>query len=97
MVKEKLKVKKEVKKMFSSKNNIGFKARNISGQYTIVALVMTFIMLIMFAKFYPTIKTYIDELLPQVDELTGTVIALIPFMIAIGILMSVVWYIIPKR
>ena len=81
-----------------SSDDRGFKARGmLNGQYTIVALVMTFIMLLMFAKFYPTIKTYIDELLPQVDDLTGTIIALIPFMIAVAIIMSIVWYIVPKR
>jgi len=81
--------------MFSTEKNM-FKAR-FKAQYTIVGLVMTFIMLLMFAKFYPTIESYINELLVQVDDLTGTIIALIPFMIAIGILMSIVWYIVPKR
>jgi len=84
--------------MFSSRQE-GFKnwKLELKGQFTVVALVMVFIMLLMFAKFYPTMKTYIEELVPQVDELTGLIVELVPFLIAVAILMSVTWYIIPKR
>lgn len=82
--------------MFCSEKKDGFRP-GIKAQFTVVALVMVFIMLLMFAKFYPTMKTYIDDLVGQTDELTATLVSLIPFLIAAAIIMSVTWYIIPKR
>lgn len=83
--------------MFSIDKKTGFKKFELKGQFTVVALIMVFIMLLMFVKFYPTMKSFIDELVPQVDELTGILISLIPFFIAAAIIMSVTWYIIPKK
>lgn len=83
--------------MFSIDKKIGFKKFEMTGQFTVVALIMVFIMLLMFVKFYPTMKDFIDELIPQVDELTGILISLIPFFIAAAIIMSITWYIIPKK
>jgi len=82
--------------MFCSEKKDGFRP-GMKAQFTVVALVMVFIMLLMFAKFYPTMKTYIDDLVGQTDELTATLVSLIPFLIAAAIIMSVTWYIIPKR
>jgi len=82
--------------MFCTERKNGFRP-GLKAQFTVVALVMVFIMLLMFAKFYPIMEEYIEDLVGEVDELTATLIALIPFLIAAAIIMSITWYIIPKR
>lgn len=42
-------------------------------------------------------QPYIAELIGTTDEMTALMVSLIPFLIAVAIVMSVVWYIIPKR
>jgi len=83
--------------MFSSKKtNFKFKA-----QFTLVALIMVFIMLIVFAKMYPLIEPYISDLvtglLADNYEMASVIVSLIPFMIATAIIMSIIYYIVPKR
>lgn len=83
--------------MFSSKkNNFKFKA-----QFTLVALIMVFIMLIVFAKMYPLIEPYISDLVTNLladnYEMASVIVGLIPFMIATAIIMSIIYYIVPRR
>lgn len=75
--------------MFSSKTC--FKA-----QFTIVSLVMILVMLIVYSQLYPVIEHFIDELIGESDPATATLISLIPFFIALAILLSVIWYIVPS-
>jgi len=83
--------------MFScNKNNFKFKA-----QFTLVALIMVFIMLIVFAKMYPLIEPYISDLVIDLlgdgYEMASVIVGLIPFMIATAIIMSIIYYIVPRR
>jgi uncharacterized BrkB/YihY/UPF0761 family membrane protein len=70
----------------------GFKA-----QFTLISLIMVFVMLIIYSQLYPVMKPYIDSLVGEVDDATAILIGLIPFFIALAIIMSVLYYIIPQR
>jgi len=83
--------------MFTSNKKEGFKKLELKAQFTVVALIMIFIMLLIFVKLYPTMKTYIDEVTPELDEMSALIVSLIPFMVAVAIFMSITWYIIPRR
>lgn len=70
----------------------------LKAQFTIYTLIMAFIMLLIFAKLYPIMKEQIDSLIASgVDELTATIVSLYPFLIATAIIMSVWFYVIPRR
>jgi len=70
----------------------------LKAQFTIYTLIMAFIMLLIFSKLYPTIQQTIDELIASgCDELTAVVVSLYPFLIAVAIIMSVWFYVIPRR
>jgi hypothetical protein len=69
----------------------------LKAQFTIVSLVMVLVMLVVYAYMYPTIETYIDLLIADSDPATATLISLIPFFIAIAIIMSIIWYIVPQK
>lgn len=71
--------------------------KRISGQFTIVSLVMTLVMLVVYSQLYPTIEGYIQTLIGESDPATATLLGLLPFFIAIAIIMSVIWYIVPQR
>ena len=62
------------------------------GQFTIIALMMTFIMLLIYSAFLPAINEIIDTVLPQVDSMTGIIISMIPLAIAMMILSTVLIY-----
>ena len=62
------------------------------GQFTIIALMMTFIMLLIYAAFLPAINEIIADVLPQVDSMTGIIISMIPLAIAMMILSTVLVY-----
>ena len=85
--------------MFSSRKN-NFKP-GFDAQFTLVALIMVFIMLIVFAKMYPIMEPYISDLvnalLADNYEMASLMISLVPFMIAVAIIMSVIYYIVPRR
>jgi uncharacterized membrane protein (DUF485 family) len=70
----------------------GFKA-----QFTLVSLIMVLVMLIVYSQLYPVIKPYIDTLVGESDDATAVIIGLVPFFIAVAIVMSVLYYIIPQR
>lgn len=83
--------------MFSTeKRNFKFKA-----QFTLVALIMVFIMLIVFAKMYPIMEPYISDLVTALTgdgfEMASLMVSLIPFMIATAIIMSIIYYIVPAK
>jgi len=67
------------------------------GQFTIISLVMVLVMLVVYSQLYPTIETYISSLIATSDPATATLISLLPFFIALAIIMSVLWYIVPQR
>ena len=69
----------------------------LKAQFTLWTLMMVFIMLIVFSKMYPTIKELIDDLIPQVDELTAILVSLIPFIVVSAIIMTIWFYVIPHR
>jgi uncharacterized BrkB/YihY/UPF0761 family membrane protein len=71
--------------------------KGLRGQFTIVSLIMIFVMLVIYSQIYPIMKPYIDDLVGETDEATAVIIALIPFFIAVAIVMSVLYYIIPQR
>lgn len=62
------------------------------GQFTIIALIMTFIMLVVYAAFLPAINEVINQILPNADTMTQMVIKFIPLTIALVILMSILLY-----
>ena len=83
--------------MFSTeKRYFKFKA-----QFTLVALIMVFIMLIVFAKMYPIMEPYITDLVTALTgdgfEMASLMVSLIPFMIATAIIMSIIYYIVPTK
>jgi len=83
--------------MFSTeKRRFKFKA-----QFTLVALIMVFIMLIVFAKMYPIMEPYITDLVVALGldgyEMASLMVSLIPFMIATAIIMSIIYYIVPSK
>ncbi len=67
----------------------------IKAQFTMVALVGVLIMLIVYSQLYPIIEQFITPLMAQVDPATATIVSLIPFFIAVSILLSVLYYIVP--
>ena len=84
--------------MFCSKRNI---LGNLKAQFTLVSLIMVFIMLLIFAKMYPIMEPFITELVDSFtasgDPMSALLMSLIPFFIVVAIIMSVLWYIVPKR
>ncbi len=73
------------------------KYRRLAGQFTIVSLVMVLVMLVVYSQLYPTIEGYITTLVGESDPATATLLSMLPFFIAIAIIMSVLWYIVPQR
>jgi len=69
----------------------------IRGQYTLYALFMTVLTIICYTQVYPILKIFIDDALPGMDEATGTLISLSPFVIFMFILYGAMWYVIPSR
>lgn len=82
------------KKLSFSKIYGWFKA-----QFTIISLIMVFVMLVIYSQLYPVMKPFIDDLIGDLsgDPATAAIIGMIPFFIAVAIIMSVLYYIIPQR
>jgi hypothetical protein len=74
------------------KNRNGFR-----GQFTIVSLIEILIMLIVYSKLYPVLEPFITDLVNVSDPATGAILGMVPFFIAVAIIMSITWYIIPQR
>lgn len=70
----------------------------MKGQYTIVALVMTFVAIVVFIGIYPVLNTFIAEFVAESDdEMTIMMIQLLPFLIITAIIVGFLWYVIPQR
>jgi uncharacterized BrkB/YihY/UPF0761 family membrane protein len=65
------------------------------GQYTIVALIATFMIIVAFAAIYPILYATIQSVLPQMDAYTQTLMLLIPFFIVLAIIMTIIYLVIP--
>lgn len=68
----------------------------MKGQFTIISLVMVLVMLIVYSQLYPVMEPFITDLIGHSDPATATLISLLPFFIALAIIMSVIWYIVPQ-
>lgn len=65
---------------------------NDKGQMTFIAILVVFMMLIVFSIFLPEINIVIDETTPELDARSSALLNLIPFFLVLGILMSVFTY-----
>jgi len=70
----------------------------IKGQFTIVALIMLLITVMVYVFIYPA---FWDVVEPQLENISDpSVVALIqlsPFLMMVAIFVSIVWYIVPQR
>lgn len=66
--------------------------RNDKAQMTFIAIIMVFMMLIVFSVFLPEINSVIDDATPDLDARSSTLLTLIPFFLVLGILLSVLTY-----
>lgn len=66
-------------------------------QFTIISLVMVFVMIIVYSQLYPTIETFLTPLIAGSDPATATLLSLLPFFIVLAIILSVLWYVVPQR
>ena len=72
--------------------------KNMKGQFTIVAMVMTFVTIIVFISIYPVLNTFITQFLAESEDATlNMVVQLLPFFILLGIILAIVFYAIPQR
>jgi len=71
--------------------------KRIKAQFTMAALVGVLVMLIVYSQLYPVLEPLINTLIGNSDPATATIISLIPFFIAVAILLSVLYYIVPSR
>jgi uncharacterized BrkB/YihY/UPF0761 family membrane protein len=67
----------------------------LKGQFTMVALVGVLIMIIVYSQLYPILEPFITSLTSTTDPATATIISLLPFFIAVSILLSIIYYIVP--
>lgn len=72
-------------------------SKRLRGQYTLFAMFMTVITIIAYAYIYPVLKAVIDEMSPQMDDATATLISLSPLFIFFFILYGSLWYVVPHR
>lgn len=69
----------------------------LKGQYTLHAMLMTFMSIIAYSQLYPMLKEILDEVIPQMDDSVGTLVALSPLFIFLFILYGALWYVSPHR
>jgi len=69
----------------------------LRGQYTLYALFMTVMTIIVFTQIYPILKAFIDDAIPTMDDATATLVSISPFVIFMFILYGAMWYVIPSR
>ena len=69
----------------------------IKAQFTMSALVGVLVMIIVYSQLYPVLEPLIQDLINTSDPATATIVSLIPFFIAVAILLSVLYYIVPSR
>jgi len=72
-----------------------------TGQMTLIVLILTFVALIIYVAMLPTVVNHIDpvatDLEQQGDKWTAFMLRLFPFLILVGLLMSFLWYVMPRR
>ncbi len=71
--------------------------KRLAAQFTIISLVMVFIMIIVYSQLYPTIESFLTPLIASSDPATATLLSLLPFFIVLAIILSVLWYVVPQR
>jgi len=72
--------------------------KNMKGQFTVIALVMSFVAIIVFVILHPILNTFIEQFVAESDDATmNMLVQLLPFFVLIAIIMSIVFYIIPQR
>ena len=69
----------------------------MKGQYTIVALIATFITVIAFIVMYPILNGFIQAAIPGMDVYTATMLQLVPFFIILSIIMTFVFLVLPVK
>ncbi len=70
----------------------------MKGQFTIISLIMVFVIIVFFSALYPTLALVIENFLAiSNDSLTNTMISLIPFFIVLAIVLTIIFYIYPHR
>lgn len=80
--------------MLAKNNKLGGEAK---GQYTLYALFMTVMTIIVYTQLYPILKQFIDGAIPEMDEATATLMSLTPLVILFFIIYGAMWYVIPQR
>ena len=71
---------------------------NPRGQFTIVALIMLFVAILVFKALYPTLDEAIDDFeanYSSEDPETTTLLQLTPFLILIFVVLGGLWYALP--
>lgn len=68
------------------------------GQFTMYALLMTFLSIVVYSVLYPVLQTVFDTFLPDdMPELDRLIIELSPLFLFLFILYSAMWYVVPHR
>lgn len=67
----------------------------IKAQFTMVALVGIFVMILVYSQIYPIIEEFLIPLMADSDPATATILSLLPFFVAVSMLLSVLYYIVP--
>ena len=68
----------------------------LPGQFTIVALILTLLLILILARFHPILRAYIDDVIPGMNPMDATLLSTVPFFILLFIMMSAIWYIVPR-
>jgi len=68
------------------------------GQFTIVALLMVLITIMVYVFIYPAFWSVVEPQLANIDDASVvTLIQLSPFLMVVAIFVSIIWYIVPQR
>jgi len=68
-----------------------------TGQYTVVSLIMTVVLIIIYTQMYPIMKDYIDDVTGDMTSLDAAVISVIPFFVLLVIMLNMLWYVMPRQ
>ena len=63
---------------------------NKKGGFSVVQLLLTFVMLLIYVALLPAISTIISDALPYLDSMTQMIIQLFPLVIMVMILVSTI-------
>jgi uncharacterized BrkB/YihY/UPF0761 family membrane protein len=64
----------------------------MKGQMTIIGILMIFLTLVVLAVLIPQFNNVINQLLPNLDDLSAWFVKIIPITITICILFAILWY-----